>query len=130
MKLAKHIRRLITVYGFRETVITRPKDVREILFCYKITPSLNQVKCAINRDLHYILYGTKPELKSSPFHPCDCGNPNPHITDACKQSIAAQLAGEIPNYHCSIYQITTAPSAKCTATIATQTHMESFGLTA
>lgn len=105
MNLTEHIRKLIAVYGYKETIIARPQEVREILFYYKITPSLNQVKCAINRDLHYILYGTKPVTKSSNFHPCDCGNPAPHITDACQQALALEKAGVIPNYHCVICQM-------------------------
>jgi hypothetical protein len=104
MSLAKHIRRLITVYGYSETIIQSPSLVRRILLCYKVTPSLNQVKRAINKDVYYILYGKTPVARKTIFR-CDCGNPTAHVTDACKQAMALERDGiMLPEYHCSICQ--------------------------
>jgi hypothetical protein len=98
MKLAKHIRRLITVYGYRETIITRPKEVRQTLFMYDITPSLSQVKQAIRKHTQYILYG-KTGLE------CQCGNPRVHDYMACLKFIDAERSGTPPDYHCDACQL-------------------------
>ena len=98
MTLAKHIRRLIVVYGYRETIIARPKEVREALFCYKVTPSLNQVKQAIRKHTQYILHG-KTGLE------CQCGNPRAHDYMACLKSIDAERSGTTPDYHCEACQL-------------------------
>lgn len=96
MKLAKHIRRLIVVNGYRETIIARPKEVREVLFLYHVTPTLKQVKRAIHKHTEYILYGK--------VLGCECGNSRPHDFAACAESINGQRQGDIPDYHCEACQ--------------------------
>lgn len=36
---------------------------------------------------------------------CNCGNPTPHVTDACKAARAAEESGITPNYHCVVCQM-------------------------
>lgn len=60
MKLAKHIRRLTTVYGYKDTIITDTKLVRQLLFQYGITPSTGQVNGTIRKHIGFILFGPKP----------------------------------------------------------------------
>src|SRR5437868_3942428 len=98
MKLAKHIRKLITTYGYRETIIAKPKEVRATLFMYNLTPSLGQVQQAIRNHTYYILYGrTAVE--------CLCGNTRVHDSAACLRAIDAQRFGATPDYHCEACQL-------------------------
>jgi hypothetical protein len=98
MTLRQHIRRLITVYGYHETIIGRPKEVREVLFLYGVTPSLNQVKQAIRKHTEYILYGRI-------LTECECGNPRLHDFAACRESMEAEEAGSVPYYHCETCEL-------------------------
>ena len=61
---------------------------------------------AYHEELEIALNELKAALDQIPpaFH-CDCGNPTPHITDACKAALAAEQAGMVPNYHCVICQM-------------------------
>jgi len=97
MTLAKHIRKLIAVYGYRETIIARPKEVRATLFLYNVTPSLGQVKQAIRKHTHYILHGVKLE--------CLCGNPQAHDYDACMRARDFERNYGRVNYHCDACEL-------------------------
>ena len=58
----------------------------------------DELQFALN-ELKAALYEIPPAFQ------CDCGNPTPHITDACKAAQAAEQSGMTPNYHCVICQM-------------------------
>lgn len=54
MTLKRHIRRLLRVHGYDETILADPRVVREALIFRGVTPTLDQVRTAIVKHFWFI----------------------------------------------------------------------------